>query len=223
MPSEILEFKSSADAVMRSASMFDEYSNGRDVGNLRLVNENAKPAPQSQPGAAALTSQARMDAQGLEFAGSQAPNLHIAKEGAQHRIIVYLKAQGQTNREIARATGFTESWISQIVRQAWFRERLALELREAGLDPVKQFLKGEVMPSFQVIADVRDDQSAPPAARIAAADKILDRVFGKPTVTVHTENATTAGNVRQTVEALESEIRAIEEQLKARGQPTATT
>lgn len=204
--------QSAADAVMGKATkMFDEYS----------FDENrpqGRPAPQTVPSMAALSASQRMEAQSIGFAGALPPNLHIAKEASQHRIIVYLKAQGHTNREVAKATGFSEAWVSQIVRQAWFRERLALELREAGLDPVKQFLKGEVMPSFQVIADVRDDKSAPPAARIAAADKILDRVFGKPTVTVHSEHTVNAGNAKQTADQLENEIRAIDEQLKARGQ-----
>lgn len=145
------------------------------------------------------------------------PTIDIAREKPEHRIMVYLKAQGYTNREISKATGYTEPWVSQITRQPWFKERLALELREAGLDPIKQFLAGEALPSLEALAEIRDNDQAPAAARVAATNAILDRAFGKPTQHIESKSTVDVTNARATAERLEADLKAINEQLLARG------
>lgn len=146
-----------------------------------------------------------------------ATTIDIAREKPEHRIMVYLKAQGYTNREISKATGYTESWISQITRQPWFKERLAIEMREAGLDPIKQFLAGEALPSLETLAAIRDNENSPAAARVAATNAILDRAFGKPTQHIESKSTVDVTNARATAERLEAELKAINEQLTARG------
>ncbi len=159
----------------------------------------------------------RLADSGLNFSDKASPNIQIRQEKPEHRIMVYLKAQGYSNREIAKATGYTEPWISQITRQSWFKERLAMEIREAGLDPVKQFLSGEALPSLEVLTQIRDDAKAPSAARITAANSVLDRVFGKPTTHIQAETTVNTKNAKETVEKLEHELASINEQLKNRG------
>jgi hypothetical protein len=110
--------------------------------------------------------------------------------------------------------------VSQITRQPWFKERLSIELREAGLDPVKQFLAGEALPSLEALVTIRDDAKAPAAARVAATNAILDRAFGKPTQHIESKSTVDVTNARVTAERLESELRAINEQLAARGVPS---
>jgi hypothetical protein len=115
------------------------------------------------------------------------PNLAIIHETAKHRIIVYLKAQGLSNREIAVKTGFTEPWVSQLTRQPWFRLRLVTELKDAGLDAIQLALKSSALDSVFTLIDIRDDAQAPKAVRVASANSLLDRFLGKATQTIQHE------------------------------------
>jgi hypothetical protein len=193
---------SRADQVMgESSGLFDEYSGLRTQAIDRPVD----------------VIQSTQSVDNLGFHGTTSPNLEIKTEKAAHRIIVYLKAQGYTNKEIAKATGYTEGWLSQITRQAWFKQRLASELREAGLDPVKQFLSSEALPSLEALSSVRDSLASPPAARVAAANSILDRAFGKPTVHVESKSTVNVTNAKQSADQIAEELKSIDEQLRSRG------
>ncbi|MCL2658064.1 MAG: hypothetical protein FWD62_11745 [Betaproteobacteria bacterium] len=68
-----------------------------------------------------------------------------------------------------------------------------------------------------VLADIMNDESAPPAARISAANALLDRGFGKPQQAVE---VTGDGIATPPVEVSLSGEALIEE-LKRRGLPTA--
>jgi hypothetical protein len=46
-------------------------------------------------------------------------------------------------------------------------------------DEIKEFLKAEVMPSLEVIKSVRDNITARPSDRVAAANTLLERFLGK--------------------------------------------
>jgi hypothetical protein len=107
------------------------------------------------------------------------PNLAILAEKPEHRIIVYLKAQGLSNKEVAEKTGFTYHWVSQIVRQPWFRLRLVQELKDAGIDQISSVLKSSALDSVFTLIDLRDDPVAPKAVRSSCANSLLDRFLGK--------------------------------------------
>ncbi len=140
------------------------------------------------------------------------PNLAILDEKPEHRLIVYLKAQGFSNKEVSDKTGYTQAWVSQITRQPWFRLRLVQELREAGIDQIQQVLKSNALDSIFTLVDLRDDVQAPKAVRKAAADSLLDRYLGKPTQKFETEKASTPST--EELHNLDQQIAEIDKTLK---------
>ena len=145
--------------------------------------------------------------------GDKPPNLAIKNERPEHRMIVYLKAQGLTNKEIADKTGYGYQWVCQITRQPWFRERFIAECEDAGKDAVQAFLKAEVLPSLETLAEIRDNPKAKEAARVTASNSILDRFLGKPIAKVeHEDTSKGLDDARATVEELERQVTALRQQ-----------
>lgn len=139
-------------------------------------------------------------------------NFAIIHEKPEHRLIVYLKARGLSNKEVAEKTGYTQAWVSQICRQPWFRIRLVQELREAGMDKVAKLLEASAVDSIFTLLEIRDDPTAPKAARRACADSLLDRWLGKPTVHVEHDNPRMPSSPE--LAAVDSELQQIDKQLK---------
>lgn len=140
------------------------------------------------------------------------PNFAIISEKPEHRLIVYLKARGMSNKEVAEKTGYTQAWVSQIVRQPWFRLRLVTELKEAGLDKVAKLLESSAFDSVYTLIEIRDDEEAPRAVRRACADSLLDRWLGKATVTVKRDDDRSPTSPE--ISAVDHELQEIEQQLK---------
>lgn len=140
------------------------------------------------------------------------PNLAILDEKPEHRLIVYLKAQGFSNKEVSDKTGYTQAWVSQITRQPWFRLRLVQELREAGIDQVQLVLKGNALDSIFTLVELRDDLQAPKAVRKAAADSLLDRYLGKPMQRISEEKDRTPSS--EELHQIDQQIEAIDKELK---------
>ncbi len=140
------------------------------------------------------------------------PNLAILDEKPEHRLIVYLKAQGHSNKEIADRTGYTQPWISQLTRQPWFRLRLVQELKEAGQDAIDAVLKSSALDSVFTLIDLRDDNAAPKAVRAACANSILDRFRGKPVQTVQHEEKRLPKTSE--ISAIDHELAELDSQLK---------
>lgn len=140
------------------------------------------------------------------------PNFAILDEKPEHRVIVYLKAQGFSNKEVAIKMGYTQAWISQITRQPWFRLRLVQELREAGVDQIQQVLKANALDSIFTLVDLRDDPQAPKAVRKSAADSLLDRYLGKATQKFADESSHTPST--EELNKLDKQIAEIDSALK---------
>lgn len=125
--------------------------------------------------------------------GEDIPDLHGFKESCQpakqekheHRIIALLKASGYTNSEIALQTGFKPSTISYIVKTPWAKQFIMEEIHRRGGAQVQEFMARHAMGAAEVLVDgfEMEDMEAR-RDRVAAADKLLDRVFGRPTQTV---------------------------------------
>lgn len=150
---------------------------------------------------------------------SKDPNLAILHEKPEHRLCIFLKVQGLTNREIAAKVGYTEPWVSQLLRQPWARTRIVHELQAAGRDIVQGLLATEAAESVYRLIELRDQDEEKGVAR-AAADSILDRFLGKPTQHVKTEQVKrTAGDI----EAVDRELAELErEEKRLRGIVIAT-
>lgn len=145
------------------------------------------------------------------------PHYPILHEKWQHRVICFLKAQGLSNVEISRQTGMTAVAVSNVVRQPWAQQRIAEIICEAGQDAVQQLLAGAEYDSVQRLIEERDNMNARPSDRINAADKLLDRIRGKPPQSLN-------HNVSNRVEDLTDEqLEAIIRQGRGGGTSTATS
>ena len=134
-------------------------------------------------------------------------------EKVEHRLILLLKLRGASNREIAMESGYTETWISQILRQPWALATMAKLSTETGIDTIKGLLESEAVPSLMKLVEIRDDPETPATVVRSACDSILDRHLGKPTqhvdvVSVNTQvSAETIAEVDKELEALKVEER----------------
>ena len=154
---------------------------------------------------------------GNALAGDMAPNLAIKHERPEHRLILYFKAQGKSNKEIAQLTGYGYQWVCQIVRQPWFRKAFVDMCEELNRDDVEQFLKGTTLDSLQVLQEIRDDPEAKDASRVAAANALLDRALGKPTQHIKTERIGSADNAQAEMSEVDRELAAVRERQRAMG------
>lgn len=149
--------------------------------------------------------------------GDKAPNLTIQREQPIHRMMIYMHAQGASAADISRQTGYTKHTVQQVLRQPWARQRLLQILKETCQDEVKHFLTHEVAPSLQVLREIRDgDIPGKTSDRASAANSILDRCLGKPTV--HVESDNTNRTVPADLQRIEAEIAAARKALEERGQ-----
>jgi hypothetical protein len=152
----------------------------------------------------------------------QLPSVLIKHEKVEHRIMLFLKAQGKSNREVAEFLGYSDAQVSQVVRQPWFLEALRELLDVIGGDLIQMTLKGAAMDSVVTLIDIRDDIKAPAAVRKAAASDLLDRYLGKPkqSVEVNEKKDPTqrANEIDSKVEDLEARERELQKQLGMYGE-----
>lgn len=144
-----------------------------------------------------------------KFAGDRDPNLGIQSEKVEHRVIMFLRAQGKNSMEIAKITGYSYQWVLQVSRQPWFKKRLIETIQEAGGNAVDKFVQGEVLPSLMTLVEVRDNPDAKEASRVAAANAILDRGLGKPMQHIQTEVIKSATEAQSEMSDIERELEAI--------------
>ncbi len=140
------------------------------------------------------------------------PNLAIQTEKVEHRVIMYLRAQGKSMREIANVTGYTYIWVTQVCRQPWFKKRLLETISAAGEDGVSAFVKGEILPSLVALSEIRDDPEAKNSDRIAAVNSILNRGLGMPTQHIKTEKVESADALTQEMADIERQLAEIKRQ-----------
>ncbi len=145
---------------------------------------------------------------------SKDPNWSILHESPRHRIIIFLKAQALSNRDIARRLDLTEAWVSNILRQPWARQRLVEEIREAGQDAVQGLLASAAEDSVLKIISVRDSATEP-AVQLRAADSLLDRYLGK--AVQRSEVKAEVTHMAEDIDAVNREIEENERELKRLG------
>ena len=126
-------------------------------------------------------AQTKENGQPLEqLFNAKEPNLAILHEKPEHRLLLYMKAQGASNKEIAEQSGYTQPWLSQLFRQPWAQQRLVEIMNDCGKDRVTTLLQSAAEDSVYTLIELRDDAEAPAAVRRSAADSLLDRYLGKP-------------------------------------------
>jgi lambda repressor-like predicted transcriptional regulator len=139
-----------------------------------------EPSPYEKSGAASddVAVAARENPHRLHNARD--PFYNIKREKAEHRVVCFLKAEGFTNKEIAEKTGLTTVTISNVLRQPWAQQQVLQIIHENGGDAVRQLLVTTGLKAVQRLVVEMDNEEARPSERIVAADKILDRLYGKP-------------------------------------------
>jgi hypothetical protein len=112
----------------------------------------------------------------------------IFNEKPAHRLFADMTANGYTPSEIAKETGFSAQWVSQVLKQPFARERIVKEIKKNTQEEMKEFLEQEVLPSLRMLRNVRDGEGVRNCDRLAASNALLDRFLGKP-VQPMTQNA----------------------------------
>lgn len=139
----------------------------------------------------------------------QLPNQAIAHEKPEHGVILLLKLQGLTNKEIAGHTGYTEPWVSQVMRQPWFQLKLESKLRDAGSQVLEKMIELEGPNSLNTLVELRDSATSE-SVRATCAMRILDQCVGK--AVQKTEVKTTSLHTIVKLEKIEQELRIVEEE-----------
>src|ERR1051326_3984813 len=105
------------------------------------------------------------------------------KENVRQRMVLELAAKGSyTSKEIAELTGYTEMTIVDILRQPHTEQLLVDTLRENAdsVDSqVAEVIKENVLNAMNVFKEVMNDTKQRAADRIAAAEKFIERRYGK--------------------------------------------
>lgn len=152
---------------------------------------------------------------------SREPDFGIQHEKAEHRIVILLKAQGHSNLEIARLTGYTNPWVGQILRQPWAKQRLLEEINSAGRDSISGLLEGAAADSIYKIVELRDT-AEDQGVQLRSAQDILDRFLGKATQKIESkaEVKHISGDIEEVDKALE---RLAAEESRLLGKTTSAT
>ncbi len=145
------------------------------------------------------------------FFEDREPGRAILHEKPEHRLAVYLKAQGLSDKEICKRLDYTGPWFSELKNQPWFKLRLVQELKEAGRDALSETIKAAALDSIYTLIDIRDDPTAPKAVRKASADSLLDRYLGKPIQKVETKE--TRLPTSPEISAIDNELAEVDKQL----------
>ena len=109
------------------------------------------------------------------------PYYLINHEKAVHRLMVYLSVRGDTLKEISEATGYTTVAISNVLRQPSAQVLAAEEAKRLGGQEVTVVLRGKALNAVQrLVKEIDNESTGSSQSRIAAANALLDRVYGKP-------------------------------------------
>ena len=175
-------------------------ANGRPKVNRQIYANSALKGSEVEALLAQLPS-------GLHDA--KEPNLAILHEKPEHRIILLLKLKALSNREIARATGYTEAWISQVCRQPWFQARLVTELQTAQTEVIDDLVRVEATNSFFKLVNLRDTAKSE-QVQFAAAVRLFEQQAGKPVQRTEVSGKVTHQLTK--ADEIDEELRRLEEE-----------
>lgn len=140
----------------------------------------------------------------------------VKGEREWHRMAMYDKARGLSNREISVKYGVTVGAVQILTHQPWFREQIEAVIEEEGRESLRSVLEGEGLNSIYTLIDVRDNEDAKGSERVAAANSLLDRLMGKAPQTVqHVDGG--RSEAAKTQDRLERELKEVEDAIKLHG------
>jgi hypothetical protein len=113
---------------------------------------------------------------------------------------------------LARAFDKSEVWISNLIRQPWFLERVWAIMSEEGGIPAIEPFRAEQLSSLATLVELRDNPKVPASARVQCARDILDRALGKPVQRVEAAGEVRSADPVAEVERLEAEVKQLKEE-----------
>lgn len=124
------------------------------------------------------------------------------KEKPIHRRILFLKAHGMSNVDIAEQLSMTPVGVGLVCRQEWFKKALVQLMNGAGVDAVKTAITGAALDSVFKVISLRDSATSEAVQRDCAFD-LLDRYLGKAPQPLAAEKQPIADEARLDAEILE--------------------
>lgn len=185
-----------AQAGQQNMSASSDRAEGRDSINTVASNSSNEVLPWWDDKAIEQEQRERTQAGALKDRvptfeiGQAIPDLHGFRgidpanqrkyEKYEHRIIAELKAGGRTNQEICEITGYCASSVASIVKLPWVKQFVMDEIHKHGGQAVVDYMSQHAMPAAQTIVSGMMDEEMPRGRdRVAAANSLLDRLFGK--------------------------------------------
>lgn len=111
-------------------------------------------------------------------------NYSCKRQRPEHLLMVMLKVQGLSYREIAERVGFSSTAVQGILKLPWARQQIVFEMKKAGRNAVESILESEVSESIHTMVEIRDDKGNKPSDRRAAAEYLINRRLGMPKTAV---------------------------------------
>jgi len=149
-----------------------------DKSRERRDTQSTKPRAGSETVAVPNESEEKEDY--LAFHGIRRPETPLQTEKPYHRVMLYLAAEGNNATEIAEKTGYSTVCVNNLLRQPWAAKKITQILEESGRSKVELVLKGAALAAVERLITEMDNPDARSSERTSAADKLLDRVYGKP-------------------------------------------
>lgn len=149
------------------------------------------------------------------FSGKLANHV-IKHERPEHRLMLWLKLNGHSNKEVANTTGYAYHTVCQVVKQPWFVENFCRLSSEMGKDSVQTFLEGEVMDALHRTVELAKNADSD-AVKTANNREILDRFLGKSVVKAEVKSTGTIDHIVVDAAALIEESRKLDQRLSANG------
>ena len=122
------------------------------------------------------------------LAGHDAPYHLNKKERPIHRAMVELAGKGYDNKEIAQMVGRTQVNVNNALRQPHSQQNLVNEIRRKVSEDerVVMVIKDNVENAVKALAEiVRGGDGIKSSDRIAAAEALLNRRYGKPNTPIN--------------------------------------
>lgn len=106
----------------------------------------------------------------------------LQREKSRHRAIVELAAKGYDQKEVAARVGVSPVTVGNTLAQPMLQKPLveAIKRHHGADEQVVELIKESVVKAVATLAEVMEDERAKNSDRIAAAQAILDRRYGKP-------------------------------------------
>jgi hypothetical protein len=140
----------------------------------------------------------------------------IKKESPRHRLILWMTLNGQKTEQIAAVLRIHRTTVSAVKSQPWFKIMFCRMTSELGKDSVQTLLEGEVVDTVKKLVHLRDNADSD-NVKLSAANAILDRFLGKPTVKVESKTSGDINHIVHDADKLQKEYAENQKKLAARG------